>query len=125
MLKLIMCVRRLPELSREQFDYHWREVHAPLVRRYQTVLGIRRYVQSVPLDNLRMQTAIQAGRGTLSADFDGCAELWWDSEEAHLAARTTREGSIALRALVADEKRFVDLSRSLLWYTREREIIAI
>lgn len=67
--------------------------------------------------------AIQASRGTQAVDFDGCAELWWDSLDAHLAARKTPEGAKALQLLIEDERRFVDLGRSQLWYGTERSII--
>lgn len=123
MLKLIMCVKRRADLTREQFDTHWIEHHAPLVRAHGKVLGIRRYVQTVPLNNAGAQTAIQVGRGTEAVDFDGCAELWWDSLEAHQAARETSEGRQALRLLIEDERRFVDLSRSQVWYGIERSIL--
>lgn len=123
MLKLIMCVKRLPQLTREEFDRHWIERHAPLVRARQEVLGIRRYIQTVPLNNPSVQAAIQAGRGTEVVDFDGCGELWWDDLESHLAARKTPEGAEALRVLVEDERRFVDLSRTQLWYGIERAVI--
>ena len=123
MLKLIGCVKRRPELSREEFDRHWRVNHAALIRQYQGVLGIRRYVQTIPLDNPAAQSAIQSGRGTEPVDFDGCAELWWDDLESHLAARKTPEGAKALHLLIEDEKRFVDLSRSQFWYATERLIV--
>jgi len=123
MLKLIMCTRRQPALSREEFDRHWRNEHAALVRRHAAVLGIRRYVQSVPLDNAEAQRRLQAGRGAGGVDFDGCAELWWDDLAAHLAARKTPEGREALQALIDDERRFVDLRHSQLWYCEERVVL--
>jgi uncharacterized protein (TIGR02118 family) len=123
MLKLIMCVRRLPELTREEFDRHWRDKHAPLVRRHSAVLGIRKYIQTIPLPNPVAQTSLQSGRGTEPVDFDGCAELWWDDLESHLAARKTPEGLRALQKLIEDERRFVDLSRSQLWYGQERTVL--
>lgn len=123
MLKLTMCVRRLPHLSYDQFDRHWRERHGPLVRSHQGLLRIRRYVQTSPLADAAAQEAIRASRGLLPVDFDGCAELWWDSFEDHAAARTTAEGAAALSELVADERSFVDLARSLAWYGTEREIV--
>jgi len=123
MLKLIMCVRRRPELTREQFDSHWRDRHAPLVRQHSTVLGIRKYIQTIPLPNPVAQTALQNGRGTEPVDFDGCAELWWDDLESHLAARKTQEGLRALQELIEDERRFVDLARSQLWYGQERKVL--
>jgi uncharacterized protein (TIGR02118 family) len=123
MLKLIMCVTRLPHLTREQFDNHWRDRHGPLVRSHQQILRIRRYVQTAPLANPAAQEAIRASRDMLAVDFDGFAELWWDSLEDHAAARATSEGAAALRALVEDERSFVDLARSQAWYGIERLII--
>lgn len=123
MLKLVGLVKRLPELSHEEFDHHWRIHHAALIRQYQGVLGIRRYVQTIPLNNPSAQIALQKGRGTEPVDFDGCAELWWDDLESHLAARKTQEGVTALEILIKDEQRFVDLSRSKMWYSTERLIV--
>lgn len=123
MLKLIMCSTRLPHLTRAEFDLHWRETHAPLVIRHAPLLGIRRYIQTVPYADPAAQAQLQQGRGTLPVDFDGCAELWWDDMPSHLAARASQEGLAALRELIEDEKRFVDLSRSQLWYGTERSIV--
>ena len=123
MLKLIMCVKRLPTLTREEFDKHWQNDHAPLVRKHADILGIRRYIQTTPLNNPNAQQTLQQGRGSGHVDFDGCAELWWDDLTSHLAARKTEQGLAALRELIEDERRFVDLSRSQLWYGEERVII--
>ncbi|MCP9628198.1 EthD domain-containing protein [Rhodopseudomonas palustris] len=123
MLKLTMFSRRLPGLSREQFDQHWRDRHGPLVRSHQAVLRIRRYVQTSPLAEPAAQESLRASRGMIAVDFDGLAELWWDSLEDHAAARTTAEGAAALRQLIEDERSFVDLSRSLAWYGAERQIV--
>ncbi|HBQ49001.1 MAG TPA: EthD family reductase, partial [Hyphomonas atlantica] len=46
MIKLTFCLRRLPHLSREEFQVYWREKHAPLVAKHAEVLGILRYVQN-------------------------------------------------------------------------------
>ena len=125
MLKLIMCLKRLPQLTRQEFDHHWRNIHAPLVTGYAELLGIRKYVQTVPFGDEAAQLALEKIRGTNAVNFDGCAELWWDSMEAHLAARKTTEGLKALQILIKDEKRFVDLSASQLWYGEERLIVPV
>ena len=44
MFKLITCVRRLPHLSVDEFDRHWREQHAPLIQAESKTLKIRRYI---------------------------------------------------------------------------------
>lgn len=123
MLKLISCVKRQPHLTREQFDDYWLNHHGPLVSSLAKTLGIRQYIQTIPYANSVAQHALQVGRGTLPVEFDGCAELWWDSLESHLAARKTADGLEALRLLIEDEKRFVDLTHSQFWYGEERTII--
>lgn len=123
MLKLTMFVRRLPHLTRAEFDAHWRDRHGPLVRSHREILRIVRYVQTEPLADPAAQQAIRASRGLLEADFDGSAELWWHSLADH-AARTTAEGAAALRDLIEDERKFVDLNRSFAWYGTERTIIS-
>ncbi len=45
MIKLVYCLRRLPNLSREEFQRYWLETHGALVRERAQALRIRRYVQ--------------------------------------------------------------------------------
>jgi uncharacterized protein (TIGR02118 family) len=124
MIKLTGCARRLPHLSHDEFDAYWRDHHGPLVRSYRGVLRIRRYVQTSTLTNPAVQDAIRASRDSMEASFDGYAEVWWDSLEEMAAIRQTDDGAKALRALLEDERRFVDLRRSQFWYGIEREIIS-
>jgi uncharacterized protein (TIGR02118 family) len=123
MLKLILFARRLPHLSSAEFDDHWINRHAPLVHSVQGVLGIRRYVQNTPYPEPAAQNALEAGRGMAPVPYDGCGELWWDDLASHRHARETPEGRAALALLVDDERRFVDLGRSLGWYCLERPIL--
>jgi uncharacterized protein (TIGR02118 family) len=121
MVKLVFCLRRRAELSREEFDRYWREQHAPLVRSVAETLGIRRYVQVRTLDTPANE-ALRSPRGA-PEPFDGVAELWWDDEDA-LSAGTAREGARdAARKLIEDEARFVDFERSPIWLATEVEII--
>ncbi len=123
MLKLMMCVKRRPDLTRREFADYWQDHHGALVRMHQDVLHIRRYVQTLTLDDALTQESLRVSRSALKAEFDGCAELWWDSLADHLATRKTPQGVEALQALMVDERRFVDVSRSQLWYGTERLII--
>ncbi|QZN95350.1 EthD domain-containing protein [Symbiopectobacterium purcellii] len=124
MLKLIMCVKRHPRLTREEFDHYWRNNHASLVSKHAALLGIRRYIQTIPFTDTAAQCALQRTRNAEPVDFDGCAELWWDDMESHLAARKTENGLRALQELIEDERKFVDLAHSQLWYGEERWVIA-
>lgn len=121
MVKLVYCLRRLPELSREEFQKYWFEKHGPLVRSKKDILRIRRYVQVHTLD-------VQMGGGGRDPverpePYDGVAELWWDSIEDFQAGADSPERQQAGLALYEDEKKFIDLSRSPVWIAQERPII--
>lgn len=122
MIKLMYCVRRLPELSREEFQGYWRETHGPLVRERAQALGIRRYVQVHTLDS-PLNEAMRASRGSDPDIFDGVAELWWDSAESFGAGASTPEGRQAARELYEDEKRFIDFSRSTAFVAQEHPFV--
>jgi uncharacterized protein (TIGR02118 family) len=122
MLKLTFCLHRLPGLSREEFQRYWRETHGPLVRRHAAALGIARYVQ-VHARHDDLGSALRASRGG-PEPYDGVAELWWRDRAAFEAALATPEAQRAGAALLADEKRFIDLARSPLWIGEEHEVIA-
>jgi uncharacterized protein (TIGR02118 family) len=121
MMKLVFCLRRLPSLTREEFQRYWLERHGPLVRSHAKTLGIRRYVQTHTLDG-PTNDALQASRGGPDG-YDGVAELWWDGPEALAAATSTPEGRAAGEALLEDERRFIDLARSPLFVAVEHPLI--
>jgi uncharacterized protein (TIGR02118 family) len=121
MLKLVFCLRRLPALSRAEFQRYWRERHGPLVRLHAGALRIRRYLQLHTLDD-GLQDALRASRGGPEA-FDGIAELWWDSREDLEAVLRDPEGQRAAAELLEDERRFIDLARSPLWVGEEHPIV--
>jgi len=123
MLKLVFCLKRLPHLSRAEFQRYWRETHAPLVRSHAGALGIRRYVQLHTADDV-VNDGLRASRGGPPA-YDGVAELWWDSAEALGAAVVSPAGCAASTALLEDERRFIDLAASPLFVGEEHEIVEI
>lgn len=121
MIKLTFCLTRLPHLSREAFQAYWLETHGPLVASVAERLQIRRYVQ---LHSLPAETsdALRASRDA-PGGYDGVAELWFDSLEA-LAANSDRpEARAAAALLLEDERRFIDLARSPLWWGEEKPIV--
>ncbi len=122
MIKLVFCLRRLPHLSPAEFQKYWLEAHGPLVRSHAAALKIRRYVQSHTLDKAALNQALAASRGAPDA-YDGVAELWWDSVDDFVSATATPEGREAARALLEDERRFIDRARSPLWVSEEHTII--
>lgn len=121
MIKLVFCVKRLPSLSREEFQRYWREQHAPLVREAAAALGVRRYVQVHTLTS-PVNDGLRRGRGS-PEEYDGVAELWFDSLESLAAAGATPEGRAAGRRLLEDERRFIDLARSPVWAAEEHPVV--
>lgn len=120
MIKLTFCLHRLPSLSREAFQAYWIEKHAPLVKAHRAALRIRRYVQCHAL-TLELNDMIRAGRSAPEM-YDGVAELWWESLDDLQAAMTSPEGQAAGLALLEDERKFIDLTRSPLWFGEEKEV---
>jgi len=123
MIKLVFCLRRLPHLSREQFQRYWLDSHGPLVRELAPALGVKRYVQVHTLRSA-FSEAMRAHRGAPD-DFDGVAELWWESVEEFARAGSTREGRAAGQRLLEDEKRFIDLAHSPIWFGEEHSLVDI
>lgn len=121
MIKIVFCLRRRADLSRDEFQAYWRTNHAPLVRSHAKTLGIRRYVQVHSIDD-NISTAV-AGPRHSPETFDGVAELWLDSLDALIAAGSTAAGRTAAAALLEDERRFIDLERSPLFLAEENVVI--
>jgi len=121
MIKIVFCLRRRAELSRDEFQIYWRSTHAPLVRSHAEALGIRRYVQVHAIDDA-ISTAV-AGPRHSPEPYDGVAELWLDSLDALMSAGRSDAGRAAASALLEDERRFIDLERSPLFLAEEHVII--
>ncbi len=124
MLKLTYCLHRLPVLSRDEFQAYWRDKHAPLVAEAAPVLGIKRYIQQHTAES-PIVAATAEGRGMAhgpETDFDGIAELWFESEEAVIAATSTEEGLRHAHILADDEAKFIDFSRSRVLVSQANEV---
>jgi uncharacterized protein (TIGR02118 family) len=120
MIKLTFCLTRLPSLSREDFQHYWRETHAPLVAARAEILKIRRYVQTHTLPDAAF-AALAASRAGPPA-YDGVAELWWDSMED--LGGTDPAARQAGLELLEDERRFIDLTRSPIFFSEEYEVVS-
>ena len=121
MIKLTFCLVRLPHLSRAEFQAYWFDTHGPLVASVAETLKIRRYVQlhSLPAE---ASEGLRASREA-PAEFDGVAELWFDSLEALAENARRPEAQAAGALLLEDERRFIDLPKSPLWWGQERVVV--
>lgn len=120
MIKLTFALVRRPELTREAFHAYWFEHHAPLVASVREVLRIRRYVQ---LHSAAPEASADIRRSRNGPEqFDGVAQLWWDSWEDITAQAGDPEAAKAGRMLLEDERKFIDLEKSPLWWGEEKVI---
>lgn len=115
---LLFCLRRLPTLTREQFQTYWRDVHGPMVRARAEALGLSRYVQSHTLPEGSV-TQLAAERGAPVA-FDGVAQLWWEARSPTPAQKEAARQASA--ELLEDERRFIDLAASPIFLVEDHEL---
>ncbi len=102
-LMLIMALRRLPSMSREQFHDFWQNHHADDVRR--SVTGLRGYRQFHADEAATAEAAALAGLAI--DDLEGTAEGYYASMEEFL--------EIMARPEVSADAGFIDHSRSGMW----------
>lgn len=121
MIKLTFALVRLPQLTRDAFQAYWFDRHAPLVKSVAEPLRIRRYVQTHSLP-VGISAALQASRRGPEG-YDGIAELWWDTIDDAMPANPSQAMIDAGRTLLDDERKFIDLARSPLWWGEERVIV--
>lgn len=117
MIRLEFALRRKEGMSREDFQAYWRDIHGPLVAQHSTRLAIHRYIQLHTLDD-PINEGLSAARGGTEAPYDGVAELWWRTPD-DFAAFHTDQGRAAAAELLEDEKNFIDLPNSPLWFAYE------
>ncbi|MCP4755530.1 MAG: EthD domain-containing protein [Proteobacteria bacterium] len=122
MIKLTYCLHRLPHLTREEFQKYWLENHGPLVRSQAETIRLKKYVQVHTLLDPAINEEMRQQRGA-PEPYDGVAELWWKNAEELALAYSTPEGQKVTELLFEDEKKFIDHSRSPLWFAEENTIL--
>jgi uncharacterized protein (TIGR02118 family) len=119
-IKFVMCLTRHPRMSRAEFQDYWQNSHGPYFMENAETMGARRYVQSHTLDT-PVNDLLRTSRG-MQPEYDGVAEVWFDSEEALVAGMSSPEGQKLGAALHEDEQTFIDHSRSAAFIVEEREL---
>ena len=82
MVRFLAILHKRADVSPEEFVRYWKEVHAPIVMK---MPGIRRFRENI----------VRSCRVPGIEPF-AIGELWFDSEEAGLAALKSEEGKKAL-----------------------------
>ena len=119
MIKFVMCITRQPNMSREEFRDYWMNKHGPFFISNAGAMGAKKYVQSHTLDT-PLNEGLRTSRGMLP-EYDGVAEVWFESEEALMEGMSSPEGQKLGAALLEDEGNFIDHSKSSAFIDEERE----
>lgn len=119
MIKFVMCITRHPDMTREEFKDYWMNKHGPFFMRNAATMRAKKYVQSQTLDT-PLNEGLRNSRG-MQPEYDGVAEVWFDSEEELIAGMSSPEGQKLGAALQEDEGNFIDHSRSSAFIVKEYE----
>jgi hypothetical protein len=115
MMRIVFPLRRLKGMPDDEFYGYWREVHGPLVASVANDLGIRRYVQTHTLRDDPITQTLREVYGSSDDLFDGMAEVWFNDPEDKNGPAFTEAGQAAGALLLEDEKKFIDMDRSLMY----------
>jgi hypothetical protein len=121
-IKLVCCLRRRSDLSKEEFYDYWLNQHGPLATRMIKKLGGYRYVQS-HTSNEALGLLSASSRGQIGQAYDGVTEVWFPSRKALVEALATPAGVEANLRLAQDETNFIDLPRSSYFLTNEHVLL--
>ena len=119
MIKLVMCLRRRADLSREEFQDYWLNKHGPFFQANAGTLRSKRYVQAHTIDS-PLNGGMREARG-MEPEYDGVAEVWFESEADLMEAMGSPEGEALGAALFEDESNFIDHAKSSAFIVREVE----
>ena len=120
MIKMVMCLRRHPAMSREEFQDYWLNQHGPFFQKNAGNMRAKKYVHSHTVDT-PLNEGMRSSRGMLP-EYDGVAEVWFESEEVLMEAMSSPEGQRLSAALLEDEGNFIDHSESSAFIVREHQL---
>ena len=111
MIKQITLVHKRSDLSSEEFNKHWKEIHGPIFAR--SAPGLKKYMQN---HFVRIPGVKYEG--------DGIAETWFDSFEDQRKLETWIRSEKA-KEVLDDAVKFIDTSKGeSVWFVEEHVIWA-
>ena len=106
-------------MTRQQFQDYWMNKHGPFFMENAGIMKAVKYVQSHTIDT-PLNDGLRSSRGMLP-EYDGVAEVWFESEEELLEAMGTPEFQKLSAALLEDEGNFIDHSQSSAFIVKEHD----
>ncbi len=117
-VRITFLLRRRSGLDLDEFQTYWRDQHGPLMASFSTDLQVLRYVQVHTIAD-EDHSRLWGPRGQMEEPYDGVAEAWFESLDTFRDAMGSEPGQAAGRALIEDERTFIDLARSPIWLNYE------
>jgi hypothetical protein len=115
-IKILCMMKRRPGMSMDEFIDYYEGEHCKFGEKHLSGIAskyIRRYLYPV--------AHLGSGEAAADAPYDAVMELWFESD-AHLEAMTkTYSDPELLDAVLKDEERFLDRSKTRLYRIEERE----
>jgi hypothetical protein len=109
MIKLVLAVRRRPEVCREQFEIFWRASHDARATDAAEKLGTARFQQ---------HTTLLSSAFSRCPAYDGLAELCWNSEYEMRTKCESTNGQESLAQIVHNNE-IIDAHGTLAWIVEE------
>jgi len=106
-------------MSREDFKDYWLKKHGPFFMSNADAMGAKKYVQSHTMET-PLNEGLRVSRGMMP-EYDGIAEVWFESEKALMEGMSSPEGQKLGAVLLEDEKNFIDHSKSSAFIVNEHE----
>jgi len=120
MIKFIMCCTRNSKMSRKEFQDYWLNSHAPLFQKFADTYRAKKYVQCHTLET-PLNQGLRESRGMLP-EYDGVAEVWFESEQDLMEAMSSPEGQEVSAILLKDEGNFIDHAKSSAFIAKEHSL---
>jgi uncharacterized protein (TIGR02118 family) len=120
MIKFVMIITRHPDMTREQFQDYWINSHGPFFMKNAGDMRAKKNVQSHTVDT-PLNEGLRNSR-SMMPEYDGVAEVWFESEDDLIEGMSSPEGQKLSVALLEDESNFIDHSKSSAFIVREHEL---
>ncbi len=119
-IKVTYLLSKRDSLSVADCHKTWLRDHGPLVTSFAKDVRAAKYIQSHTIAP-EFNAAVVKSRG-FAKPLDGITEVWWKSIDDLTAGSATPAAAQAYAKLIEDERRFVEMSRSRCFLTKEHVI---
>lgn len=122
--KFYYVLQPLDSWGFDEMQFYWRAHHGPLVRKVGPAIGAKRYIQVHRIED-EFNEAFAQSRGIIDEPYVGHAELWFDSAGIDTSGNVnpSPEAAKGGQLLYEDEAKFIDFTRSAMWFGKEHVIV--